>query len=130
MFAHDRSLSVRQPFDHAQDPTVIRSAQDGFSDIETDGRLAYVKANFGCLPSDIARFYEKGATRKFNKFNWNNRKWIGKCGWRRWQVGLKQYETCAREKRNTGYKAVCSIFRVLMGEEFRITEVREELDSV
>jgi hypothetical protein len=32
-------------------------------------------------------------------------------------------------EKNTGYKAMCHISRVLMGEEFSINEIKEELTS-
>jgi hypothetical protein len=32
------------------------------SDSETEGRLAYKKTNFSCLPSSITRLQEKGVT--------------------------------------------------------------------
>jgi hypothetical protein len=36
----------------------------------------------------------------------------------------------ALDKRNTGYKAISSISRVLMGEGFSIAEIRQELTSI
>jgi hypothetical protein len=45
-----------------QDATAIRTAQDMFKDNEIEGRLAYIMANFGCLPPTITRLQEKRVT--------------------------------------------------------------------
>jgi hypothetical protein len=99
-----------------------------FSDNETEGRLEYIKANFGCLPSNITQLQEKVITlknpidlvRKTENAMENVASDIDK---------LMSSKINGVLKENTGYKAMHSISRVLMGEEFSITEIREELTS-
>jgi hypothetical protein len=99
-----------------------------FSDNETEGRLAHIKANFGCLPSNITQLQEKVMTlknpihlvRKTENAMENVAGDIDK---------LMSSKIHGVLKENTGYKAMHSISRVLLGEEFSITEIREELTS-
>jgi hypothetical protein len=53
-----RLLSSIRPY--AQTATAIWTAQGMFSDNEIEGRMAYIKANFGSLPSNITCLQEKG----------------------------------------------------------------------
>jgi hypothetical protein len=97
-------------------------------DNEVEGRLAYIEANVGCLPSNTTRLQEKGVNvenpidlvRKTENAWENVADDIGKLVSRK-MIGVLE--------ENSGYKAVCSISRVLMGEEFSITEIREEFTS-
>ncbi|PSN31871.1 hypothetical protein C0J52_26289 [Blattella germanica] len=43
-----------------EDARAIRTAQEVFKDDELEGKLAYIKTNFGSLPSDIHRLQERG----------------------------------------------------------------------
>jgi hypothetical protein len=47
---------------NAKNSTAIPTPQDMISSKEIEGRLAYMKKNIGCLPSNIARLQEKEYT--------------------------------------------------------------------
>jgi hypothetical protein len=64
MYYCDNFHAVKSAIDtlETQDAMAVRTAHDLFRDNEIEGRLAYIKANFGCLPPTITRLQEKGVT--------------------------------------------------------------------
>lgn len=112
----------------AQDARAIQIVQELFSDSEMQGRLAYIKANFGSLSTTITRLQERGVT--LEKMISLVRTTEGALGNVRDCIGELVSDKLKRVlDKNLGYKVLCSITRVLTGEDFSMTDIEEELTS-
>lgn len=112
----------------AQDARAIQIVQELFSDSEMKGRLAYIKANFGSLSSTITRLQERGVTlqKMIALVKTTEDALENVCG----DIGELVSGKLKRVlQKNSGYKVLCSITRVLMGEDFSTTDIEEELTS-
>ncbi|PSN41006.1 hypothetical protein C0J52_16064 [Blattella germanica] len=109
-----------------KDARAIRAAQEVFKDDEMEGKLAYIKTNFGSLPSAIDRLQERGIAlanslalvkdvqEKLDSVVDD----IGK------KVSMKIRSVLDK---NPGYKTVCTIVKVLSGESFKTAQIQGKL---
>ena len=109
-----------------EDARAIRTAQEVFKDDEMEGKLAYIKTNFGSLPSAIDRLQERGIAlgnsialvkdvqEKLDSV-------VGDIGEK---VSMKIRSVLDK---NPGYKTVCTIVKVLSGESFKTAQIQDKL---
>ena len=119
-----RVIEILNPDDAA----AIASAKKLYSDSEIEGQLAFIKSNFNCLTRGIASIQEKGASLErsltlIREIESNLKNVGGEVGRRI----LKKVESVLGK--NSGYKTLCDISKVLTGESFDISCIEQELTA-
>ncbi|PSN31351.1 hypothetical protein C0J52_25994 [Blattella germanica] len=109
-----------------EDARAIRTAQEVFKDDEMEGKLAYIKTNFGSLPSAIDRLQERGIAlgKSIALVKDVQEKLDSVVGDIGEKVSMKIRSVLDK---NPGYKTVCTIVKVLSGESFKTAQIQDKL---